>query len=259
MHPIKALSYALLGSIFLGGSCASFQVVDTGYRGVKTKFGEIQGTPLSEGLHFVNPFTESIKELSVREEQVTLEADCFTRDTQHARITFTATYYPDPSKIHEIYKQFGEAYASKIIAPMITGSLKDVIGKYIADDLVGKRDEARIAAFDEIKKALADRSIFVTRLDLTGLDFDQAYKTAVEAKMIAIQKASEAKNKTVEVEENAKQTMVAATAEAESMKIRSAALVQNKGLVEYEAIQKWDGKLPTTMYGHTIPFIKINQ
>ncbi len=248
---------AIIGLLFIVFGCNSFQVVDTGYRGVKLRFGEIQGEPLPEGLYFSNPITDKIKELSVREEQLTLETDCFTRDTQHAKVKFTVTYFPDPAKIHLIFKQFGEDYDAKIIAPMVVGSLKDTIGKYIADDLVGKRDEARVAAFNEIKQALANRNIFVTRLDLTGLDFDPNYKQAVENKVIAIQRASEAKNKTIQIEEESKQVIVSAQAEAESMKIRSSALSQNKSLVEYEAVQKWNGQLPMTMMGNSTPFINL--
>ncbi len=60
------------------------------------------------------------------------------------------------------------------------------------------------------------------------------------------------------MEENAKQQVIAAKAEAESMTIRSQALSQNKGLVEYEAVQKWDGKMPQYMLGNgTMPFVSI--
>ena len=40
------------------------------------------------------------------------------------------------------------------------------------------------------------------------------------------------------------------------MRIRSQALSQNQNLVAYEAVQKWDGKLPVNMYGSApLPFI----
>ena len=42
------------------------------------------------------------------------------------------------------------------------------------------------------------------------------------------------------------------------MAIRAQALTQNKSLVEYEAVQKWDGKMPQYMLGDSIPFINIS-
>ena len=41
------------------------------------------------------------------------------------------------------------------------------------------------------------------------------------------------------------------------MQIRSQALAQNRGLVEYEAVQKWDGVLPVYMMGDAVPFINM--
>ena len=42
------------------------------------------------------------------------------------------------------------------------------------------------------------------------------------------------------------------------MAIRANALAQNKALVEYEAVQKWNGKLPIYMMGNAIPFINLD-
>lgn len=250
---LRALSCVLLGGVLTG----CFQIIDTGFRGVKARYGEIQGEPLPEGLYFYNPLTSSIIELDVREQKFEETTECFTRDTQNVRITYAMTYYPDPIKIHQIYKQFGANWEGKIIIPATRGSIKDVVGKYIADDLVYKREEAKLASERELQENLGSRGVLVTRLDFTNLDFDDAYEQAVEAKVTAVQKAAEAKNKTVEVEEQARQQIIHAEAEAKSMRIRSEALSQNKSLVEYEAVQKWNGELPQYMMGSSVPFLNL--
>lgn len=243
------MKHVLLVLTLLGVSACGFQTVNEGNRGIETKFGKMIGEPLSPGLHFYNPFTSDIFEMPVREEALKSSTSCFTKDTQNVVIEFTVTYYPDPSKIGQLYTQFGITWSDKVVLPAILGSLKDSVGQYIADDLVSKREHAKQSAELEIKEALKDRGIFVTRLDFTNLDFDTAYEQAVESKVVAIQKASEAKNKTVQVLEEAKQTIESAKAEAESMKIKTQALSQNKSLVQYEAVQKWDGALPQIILG----------
>lgn len=253
---IKLAGALVVASMLYGCGC---EVVDTGRRGIKTEFGKIEGEPLPEGLHWYNPFTEDIKELSVREEKVEAKTACFTRDTQNVEVSYAITYYPQPESIGALYKQFGDEWDQKIVAPIVLQSIKDVVGKYVADDLVGKREEATKAAFDEVVRNLAARHVIATTLSIINLDFDDKYEKAVEDKVVAVQKAAEAKNKTVEVEENAKQQVIAAEAEAKSMTIRSQALSQNKGLVEYEAVQKWDGKLPVQMFGSTTPFINVSR
>jgi prohibitin 2 len=252
---LKAALVLMVGLLVTGCGC---EVVDTGHRGIEKRFGEVQGEPLTEGLRFYNPITSSIVELSVREEKMEGKTLAFTRDTQSVTIEYSLTFQPTPSKINKLYVQLGEEWAEKIVHPLVLQSIKDVIGQYVADDLVQSREAARSKAYDELRNTLAARDVTVTQLAFTNLDFDDAYEEAVEAKVVAVQKAAQAKNKTVEIEERAKQAIIAARAEAESMTIRSQALSQNKGLVEYEAVQKWNGKLPTYMMGSTVPFINLS-
>ena len=93
---------------------------------------------------------------------------------------------------------------------------------------------------------------------MVEINYSEVFERAIESKVTAEQEALKAKNKTVQVEEEAKQKVIAAEAEAKSMAIRARALSQNKSLVEYEAVQKWDGKMPQYMMGNSVPFININ-
>lgn len=255
---MKKLLYSILAMGFLLLVGCGFEQVEEGSRGIKKVWGGVEGDPLLPGIYFYNPISSSIFEIDVREKKLENQTVCFTKDTQTVTVSYAVTYYPRPEMIGKLFSQFGLEWAEKIIAPAVLGSIKDAIGQYIADDLVSKREAVKSAAQTEITEALKSRDVVVTRLDMTNLDFDDAYERAVEAKVVAIQKAQEAKNKTVEVEEKAKQLVKSAQAEAESMRIRANALSQNRSLVEYEAVQKWDGKLPGYMMGSGVPFININ-
>ena len=253
---LVALSVLMI-SVFV--SACGFEVVDTGRRGIKTEFGKVMGEPLPEGLHFYNPFSTDIVEIDVREQKVQETTECFTKDTQHVNLTYAVTFYPDPSKIGQLYQQFGEEWQSKIVEQKVLGSIKDTVGQYIADDLVAQREVAKKAAEKELVENLAQRNVIVTSLDFVNLDFDDAYEKAVEQKVVAMQEAAKARNKTVEVEERAKQQIKIAQAEAESMRIKTEALSRSKGLVEYEAIQKWNGQLPMYMFGSSVPMINLDK
>ncbi len=107
---------------------------------------------------------------------------------------------------------------------------------------------------------LAKYDIIAQAVVLEDISYSKQFERAIEEKQIATQEAIKARNKTKQIEEEAKQKVMSAQAEAESMRIRSQALSQNKSLVEYEAVQKWDGKLPVNMYGSApIPFINLNK
>lgn len=242
-------------------SACGFEVVDTGRRGIHINMGQVVGEPLPEGLHFYNPFTSSIREFRVREETWEDQTSVFTKDTQNVQVKFAVTLYPDPKQVHTIFKEVGDEgdLTEKIIKPVVLGSLKDAIGQVIADELVSKREAVRKAAMTEVTANLAKRNVFVTDLQFVNLDFDDGYERAVEEKVVAIQLAQKAKNQTVTVEEQAKQTVLSAKADAEAMRIKSQALAQNKGLVEFEAVQKWNGTLPQFMFGNSTPFINMDR
>ena len=97
----------------------------------------------------------------------------------------------------------------------------------------------------------------MTRVEISNIDYSDEFEKAVEAKVTAVQRGSEAENKTRQIAQEAKQKVISAKAEAESMAIRAQALTQNRALVEYEAVQKWDGKLPVYMLGGATPFINV--
>lgn len=256
---MKKLLCMVLVALTLTG--CGFEVVDTGFRGIETRYGAVVGKPLAEGLHFYSPFTSNIVEYGVRQETWTSKTDIFTKDTQNVVVEFSVTYYPDPLFVTDLYVKFGNEndLVTKAIKPTVLGSIKDSIGQVIADELVSKRDAVRKRALLEVQENLAAKNVLVTDLQFTNLDFDDAYEAAVEAKVVATQEAQRAKNESVTIEEHAKQTIISAKAQAESMRIQSAALAQNKGLVEYEIAKKWNGVLPTMMMGGgSVPLLNLN-
>jgi regulator of protease activity HflC (stomatin/prohibitin superfamily) len=255
----KQTALMILISITLSG-CIGCEQVDEGYRGIKSEFGKVVEEPKNPGLHWYNPFTSSIDEIDVRERKMEGTTSAFTSDTQGVQINYAVTYYPDPIKIGDIFKQFGEHFETRMaLDKAIESAIKDTTGRVKADDLVKSRETVRKDAEKELKDSFIHRGVIVTKLELANLDFDDAYEAAVEAKVVAVQKAAEAKNVTVRIEEEARQTVMTAKAESESMRIKSQALAQNKGLIEFEIAKKWDGKLPEIMMGSSsIPMINLD-
>ena len=244
-------------AILLSLSGCGFEIIDTGNRGIETRFGEVVGEPLPEGMQFYNPMTSNISEMSVRTQTWTVDSTAYTKDVQQAKIAFSVNYNLDPSAVLNIYKTVGEHWEERLVMQAVPAVMKNVIGKWEAVELVANRNKATA----EIEKSLVDtlgaQGVIVSRFEITNIDYDDNFEKAVEAKVVAIQKASEAENKTKQVQEEAKQQLITAEAFAKGMKIKSEALAQNKSLVEYEAVQKWDGALPQYMFGNTVPMINL--
>lgn len=251
----------LLGFIAVAATLFCFsgmEVVDTGYRGVKVRFGQVVSEkPLTEGLYFYKPFVEKIVEMDVRTIAYQNNTVTYTKDIQQADITYSLNFNLNPDYVATMYQTVGYQWQDKIVKPIIDSTIKQVMGTYEAAPLIANRDKARTLMFDTMVKQLADKGVILTNLQISNIDYSDAFENAVEAKVTATQRAAEAQNKTVQVEEEAKQRIISAKAEAESMAIRSQALSQNQNLVQYEAVQKWDGHLPQYSLGGATPFINI--
>lgn len=234
--------------------------VDTGHRGVETRFGKVVSQSLPEGLYFYNPFTSDIDELDVREQKWKNKTLAYTKDVQNVAISFTLNLLPDSTYMHQFYKDVGpgKAWMNKIVPQLVKGNIKEIVGQYKAVDLISKR----LKATDEIQARLTElllaKHVTVKNFEITDLNFNDAFEAAVERKVIAVQHAHEAKNKTVRIREEAKQKLIDAKAQAESMRIRAQALTKNKNLVSYEAVQKWNGVLPKYSLSGAVPFLNLN-
>lgn len=256
---MRNLVIVLLLSVAATG--CGFEQVDTGYRGVQTRFGEVDEKlgSLPEGLHFYNPFTSNITEIAVRVQRYDGEAHTYTRDVQQAKIKFAVNYRLEPTQAHTMFKTVGREWWERIGPQAVEGVLKQVVGTYEAVDLIAHRNKATL----EIQKAIADslrpQNVIIERFEMVNIDYHKAYEKAVEDKVVAIQRAIEEQNRTKQVQEQAKQQVISAQAQAESMRIRANALASNPKLVEYEAVQKWDGKMPQYMLGGSVPFVHLGK
>lgn len=240
-------------------TACGFEVVDTGHRGVKTTFGDVDmaAGSMTEGFYVYNPITSSIIEMDVRTKRLESKANTYTRDVQQADINYVVNYNLHPQKAHVMFKEVGRAWEQSILVPVVEGAFKQVIGQWDAVDLIANREKATRAAETAVREALEIRGVVITRLEMVNIQYQKEFEHAVEKKVTAIQRAIEEQNRTKQVQEQAKQKVIAATAEAESMRIRANALQQNAKLVEYEAVQKWDGKMPQYMLGGATPFVNV--
>lgn len=236
--------------------CLGVKVVDAGERGVLTRFGKVEEV-LTPGLHFYNPFTESVTAMEIRTRKMETDMECYTKDIQQAKMHVIINYNLTADKAGEMYQDVGYDWEEKLIPQTAQGVLKAAIGKWDAVDLIANRTRATQEIQDTLATVLATKDIQVTRLEIANIDYSKDFETAVENKVKAIQEAEQQKNVSVNVQEQAKQVVMRAKADAEAMQIKAQALTQNAALVQWEAVQKWDGKMPVYMMGNSVPFINL--
>ena len=234
-------------------------IVGVGERGVKVTLGKVSPTSYTEGIHFITPFISHIKNMNVKTQKSYVETSVYTKDIQNAQITYVLNYNLQPENAHRMYREVGMNYLETVVTPVVEGTLKDVIGKWNAQDLVANREQATREVLVKLQQHLTPKYVNVTDFQMTAIAYSGVFEKAIENKVTAEQEALRAKNKTVQIQEEAKQKLISAEAEAKSMAIRAHALTQNKALVEYEAVQKCDGKLPEYVLGNSMPFINLSK
>jgi regulator of protease activity HflC (stomatin/prohibitin superfamily) len=251
-------TYILIGVIaFIFLAMSSITIVGTGERGVRATFGSVHPKSLPEGLYFKIPLIQTIKKYDVKIVRSIIRTEAYTQDIQTANITYVLNYSLKPEFAPEMARTVGPDYEAVLIRPITEGILKDVIGRWNADTLVNNREQAAKQIQDATNTALNEKGISIFSVNITDIKYAPDFERAIEAKVKAQQEALQAQNITVRIEEEAKQRLISARAESESMRIRAQALTQNQALVQYEAVQKWDGKLPQYMMGNSVPFINI--
>ena len=232
-------------------------IVGVGERGVKVTLGQTSPIALEEGVHFVMPFISTVKKMNVKTVKSNIATMAQSKDIQQARIVYVVNYNLQPENAPKMWRTVGRDYVSVVVMPTVEGIVKDTIGKWNAQDIVANREKVASEVLFKLNEKLGPKYINVSDFQITEIQYSQAFEQAIESKVTAEQEALKAKNKTVQVQEEARQKIIASEAEAKSMAIRAQALTQNKNLVEYEAVQKWDGKLPQYMMGNSVPFVHL--
>jgi regulator of protease activity HflC (stomatin/prohibitin superfamily) len=218
---------------------------------VQVTLGEINLTPLSEGGHFVNPIS-SIKDVDVRLQKAKLDgASAGTKDLQQVHTDIVVQYRLNAAKVPHIYKEFGLNVDDKVLGPGINEAFKSITGHYTSEELITKRDEVSLAITEHLRTKMAPFNIDVSGVSLVNFGFSADYQKAIESKVIATQNKLKAEQDLERIKVEANSRIAQAKGEAEAISIQAQAIQSNGGAnyVQLQWIDKWDGKLPTTVLG----------
>ena len=221
--------------------------VDSGHSGLRLSWGRVVSKELGPGLWFYNPIGGSLVVYDCREQRMDLKTESYTKDVQSADLQVVVTFSLDSSRIIDLHNTYGRDYIQKILNPVVVGATKDVVGGWEADKLISERERATKEIFERVVADLEGKPVRVSSIVLANIDYSDVFEKAIEDKQVAMQNAIRAKNKTQEIEEEARQRLITAEAEAKAMQIKGDALKANPGLVQLEAVDKWDGKAPNTL------------
>jgi len=263
---------------FIGFNC--FGIVGPGERGVLVNLGQVQEGNLGEGIHFKVPIIQGIQIIDVKTQKMEAGASAASKDLQIVTTNVALNFRPKSDQAYILYKEIGMDYASRIIDPAIQESVKAATAGFTAEELITKRELVKQAIEDVLKIRLAEYFIEVQSLSITNFEFSEGFNAAIEAKVTAEQDALRAERKLQEIKVEKEQTITRAEADNEKVKLEADAeaykvlaearaeaealrlireqLEQNQKLIDYKAIEKWNGTVPYYSGSGAVPFININ-
>ena len=251
----KIIGWSIFGIIVVAALISSIVTVPSGFRGVVTRFGAVTGGVMQPGLHFKTPFITGVTTMDVQTQKEQVDAAAASQDLQTVDSTVAVNYALDPNQLVGLYTKLGTDYKARVIDPAIQESVKSVTANYNAEELISKREEVALAIQNNLSGILAPQGINVLNFSVVNFNFSQQFNDAVEAKVTAQQDALAAQNKLQQVQFEAQQAVAKAQGDAQAIKIEATALAQNPQVIQYQAVQKWDGVLPQATSG--VPFINL--
>lgn len=238
--------------------------IGAGERGVVQNFGAVQEVVLGEGLHFIMPVVQTVIVMDVKIQKAMTDAASSSSDLQDVDLSVALNYHIMPDKANVVYQTIGTQFKERIIDPAIQEVMKAVSARYTAEELITKRP----AVSTEMKEALAERliksNISVDAFSIINFSFSATFTEAIEAKQTAEQNALKAKRDLDRIKVEAEQTIAAATAEAEALRLQkmniSPDLIELRKIeANLKAIEKWNGILPQVTGAGAIPFIGVGE
>ena len=143
----RFFSVAIIAFSFLGMIFSTVKIIDPGEVGVVTTFGNVSPTPLENGIHFINPFSD-IEYMDVRTQTYTMSnvhsegevngADAITvlsSDALEIALEISVQYRLLASSAPNMYLTVGHDYVEKIVRPDIRSVIRNVSVNYSSSDL----------------------------------------------------------------------------------------------------------------------------
>lgn len=230
VYPLKKwislvlVAAVLLGSLFTFLGCIAS--VDTGHVGIVRTFGKVENYTFDSGMHFKAPWN-SVVQMDNRVQKTTIELPCFSSDIQEVNTVYTVNYQISKTNAQNLYRDVGTNYLDTVVNPTIQETVKTVIARYTAEQLIEKRAEVAVEIENLLTTNLQKYNIDVASTAIENMDFTDSFTAAVEAKAVAAQNKLQAQIEqdrlTMESQKAAERAQIEAEAQAKVDKTKAEA------------------------------------
>lgn len=252
--------------------------VPAGYRGVKVNlYGSDKGVDeqsLGVGRYYIGwnselyLFPTFLQNYSWKGEQaITMQ----TSEGLSIRTDAGITYSIQPDNVVKVFQKYRlgiDEITNTFLHNMVRDAMNEVASTMTVEQIYGSQKEVFISQVNNIvKKEASTNGIDVDKIYLVGsFELPSTVVASINAKIQAAQNAMKVENEVATAKAEAQKTIVEAQARGQQILINAESQAKaNKilaesltpGFVQYQAILKWDGKLPKVSGTTPVPFINI--
>lgn len=250
----RLIPYGIGGLIALILLLGTFFTIPAGYCGILTTFGAASQNVLYPGLHAKIPLVQGVVQMNVQVQKNQLTEHAASLDLQDVETTVATNWNINDIDASWIFQKIGlePVLNDRIIQPVVSNAVKAVVAHYNAEELVTKRDQVRMQIEDLIRRNLKPYhvNVDVDGVSITDFQFSADYSNAIEQKQVAQQRAQQAEYELQQSKVEAERQIAQAQGQAEAQKLLQQTLTPQ--LIQQQAIQKWDGHLPSVVGGNGV-------
>lgn len=198
--------------------------------------------------------------------------DLPTREGQHIRQDISVTYNTTQDRAADVFRSFRGAPVEEIENTFIRRTIitvaQNAAGQMSLSEIISaKRGELQSAVEQKLSGELTKMGFSLDKVNLGASHLPPAIENQMQQKMAAQQQAQQAEYELQKQETLAKAAVAQAQGEAQSILVRAKAQAESNRLlqsslsatlVNYRAVDKWNGVLPTVTSGST-PFIDLRK
>lgn len=229
---------AILTCIF-----SPFVIVTNGHRGIATFFGDLEGDVYTEGIHLKYPLLR-VHQFDVRTQSRELSTGVVTKDLQLVTLTVNVNYSLAEESVKDTYREYGVAYEEILLDPLVKEALSVAATKFTASELMHKRSDFTASVTAELTNRLVDTGLSSEGVAIVQLTFSKALQEAYESAAIAQAHADAASLEARAAADKAEAVDSLIDLDTKRIQTIGDALRGNEVYLQYEILEKWDGKTP---------------
>jgi regulator of protease activity HflC (stomatin/prohibitin superfamily) len=246
--------------------------VDAGHVGIKVNLtGDSRGVSKYEyktGWVVYNSWSENMYEFPTYQQHIEFDQQQVITDGGFpADIKPSFNYSLKPNAVGDMFQNLRlpiKDVEQGWLKTAIVGAVNDVANTWEVDSIFGHRQSFEAAIVAECNVRLS--KWFVVSQMRSNIVPPEALQEAIIAKTKSVQQAEASKQQAIAAQADGQrkvavakadsaETIINASAQALSIRLKQKELTSN--YIEFKKIEKWDGKLPTTMAGNSGSLINI--